>query len=77
MSAALNELTDKALLLPSDERAILAQRLWESIEDFTDPDIEQAWLRTAEKRWAEIEKGEVKCIPADQVIKKAKARLRK
>jgi len=54
MELALNELTDKALALPTDERAILAQRLWESVEGFADGTIEKEWLkscRTAMERY--------------------------
>ncbi len=77
MELALNELTDRALALPIDERAILAQRLWESIEDFVDTDVEEEWLKVTEQRWKDIEEERVQCIPAEEAMEKAKARLKK
>ncbi len=65
------------MALPPDERALLAQRLWDSLEDFVNPEIEQAWLEEAKKRWHEIEEGKVQCIPAEEVMKKARANLNK
>jgi putative addiction module component (TIGR02574 family) len=61
--------------LPIEARVVLAQKLWESIEGFVDPDIEEAWLKEAEKRWQDIETGRVTCIPADKAMEKAKTRL--
>jgi putative addiction module component (TIGR02574 family) len=77
MSTLLVELTDQALNLPLSERAILAQRLWESLDDFIDPDIEDAWIVEAEKRWQEIEQGKVECIPVEEVMNRVRSSLRK
>lgn len=76
MRTTLNEITDKALHLPIQERTILAQRLWESVEGFTDPEVERAWLDTAEKRWIEIEEEKVTCIPGSEAIEKARMNLK-
>ncbi len=77
MELALNELTDRALSLPIDDRTVLAQRLWESIEGFVDADVEAEWLNAAEQRWREIEEGRVQCIPAEEAMMKARSRLSK
>ena len=77
MELVLSELTDKALLLPVDERTVLAQRLWESVEGFVDTGVEEEWLNVAEQRWRDIEEGRVQCIPAEEAMKKARARLDK
>jgi putative addiction module component (TIGR02574 family) len=77
MGSLLTELTDQALNLPLSERAILAQRLWESLDDFIDPDIEEAWIVEAEKRWQEIEQGKVECIPVEEVMNRVRSSLRK
>ncbi len=66
---------DQVLTLQVDERAILAQRIWESIEHFLSPEVEQAWLEEAERRWREIEEGRVQCIPAAEAIKQARNSL--
>ena len=73
MSAAA--LVDQVFALSVDDRAILAHRIWESIEHFLSPAVEQAWLDEAERRWREIEAGEIQCIPAKDAIKLARMSL--
>lgn len=59
-----------------DDRVILAQQLWDSIEGFSDPNIEEEWLEKAEKRWEEIENGRVHCFPAAEAMLKARNSLK-
>lgn len=63
--------------LPPDERAALAHRIWDSLEGFVDAEIEKAWMDEAERRWQEIKEGKVNCIPAEEVMKRARAALKK
>lgn len=53
--------------LPEHARATLAGLLLESLEPPPDPDVEEAWMLEAERRWKEIESGEVKTIPWEEV----------
>ena len=69
-------LLEQVLTLQVDERAMVAQRIWESIEHFVSSDIEQAWFAEAEKRWYEIEEGKVQSIPAEEAMKQARSRIR-
>jgi putative addiction module component (TIGR02574 family) len=62
--------------LPPDERAALAYRIWDSLEGFSDADIEKAWMDEADRRWQEIKDGEVSCIPAEEAMKRARAAWR-
>lgn len=77
MSQMAMKLMEKILILPIDERIILAQRVWDSVEDFVNPEVENAWLDEAEKRWQEIEQRKVQCISAEKVMKKARISLKK
>ena len=77
MSTATMELTEKVLALPTDERVILAQCVWDSMEHFIDTDIEKAWMDEAERRWQEIKQGRVQCVLAEEVMKKVRASLNK
>jgi len=77
MNISTAELTKKVLSLSTEERIIIAQQIWESVEDFVTPDVEKEWLEESEKRWRDIEEGRVKCIPAEEVIQKVKASLKK
>lgn len=72
----LIEIEKVVMNLPIEERTFLAHRLLDSLEGFTDPEIEQAWLNEADRRWKEIENGKVQCIPAEEVIKHARAALK-
>lgn len=77
MMPVLKDITAKALTLPINERVTLVQSLWNSIEDYVTPNIEEEWLALAEKRWIEIEEGKVQCIPDKEAMTKARAYLKK
>jgi putative addiction module component (TIGR02574 family) len=77
MTTAILEITKQAMALPADERATLALQLWESVEDFVDPNVERAWSEEVEKRWAEIQNGIVECLPAEIVMQQARASLKR
>jgi putative addiction module component (TIGR02574 family) len=62
-------LLNQVLALEIDERAIFDQKIWESIEHFISPEVEEAWLTEAERRWQEIEEDRVKCISTEEAIK--------
>lgn len=50
----------------------------ENEEPLTDAElaeIEQAWVREAERRLAEIDRGEARLIPGDEVFERIRARL--
>lgn len=66
----------EALHLPALDRAKLAHKLLLSLEDMSEPEIEEAWLDEAERRAAEIDQGLVQLIPAEEVSRKARALLR-
>ena len=71
----LADLTKEALSLPVEDRVVLAQRVWESMEHFASDDVERAWTEEADRRWREIEEGKVQCQPADQVMTRARKSL--
>lgn len=73
----LTEIEKTILSLPPDERAALAYRILDSLEGFSDSEIEKAWMDEAERRWREIKGGKVRCMPAEEVLKRARAALKK
>ncbi len=77
MTAKLAATSPQLLELPFEERLYLAQKLWESVADFIEPGIEEAWMAVADRRWQEIKAGAVQCTPADQVFAKARASLKR
>ena len=59
MSTEMSKLKNKALELSADERALLAQHLWDSLGSFISPEIEREWFEAAKNRWQESEEGKV------------------
>ena len=71
-----DEILEKAMALPENERGALAEELIESLEPDDQDDIDPELMAVAERRLAELESGLVKAIPAEQVHARVKARLR-
>jgi len=71
----LTEVTNEPLALPVAERVVLAQRVWNSAEHFASSEIEKAWMDEAGRRWLEIEEGKAQCLPADEVMRRARESL--
>lgn len=74
----LAELKEKAAQLSEPERADLALALIESLDGpAEDPAlVEEAWRVEIERRVGEIERGEVKPIPGDEVFAEVRRRLK-
>ena len=75
MSSALAELKRKAAQLSENERAELALSLIESLDGETDTDVDEAWRIEVERRVAQIERGEVKLVPGDEVFARVRRKL--
>ena len=70
------ELERQLLELPADERARIARRLIESLDDPTDEAaIETAWNLEIKRRIEEMDRGEVEMIPAEEVFARIRERL--
>jgi Putative addiction module component len=63
-----NRLTAEILSLPSASRAILADKLIESLEFDMDTSIKSAWGSEAKKRRDEVRDGSVQVIPGDDAL---------
>ncbi len=75
MSNTLTDLKEKASRLSETERAELALSLIESLDGPAEPDVEEAWRIEIERRIGQIERGEVKLIPGDEVFARLRRRL--
>jgi putative addiction module component (TIGR02574 family) len=73
MSSRVRMLLEQALQLSESDRAKLALRLLDSIGESPE-DIERAWMEEAERRFAEIERGEVRTVSWTEVRKRVFAR---
>ena len=78
MSIMLAELKEKAAQLSEPERAELALAMIESLDGPPeDPTaVEEAWRIEIERRVGELDRGDVKPIPGDEVFAEVRRRLR-
>ena len=68
MDAAVEQITEEALALPSEARALLADRLVESLNPAEDGYIRQLWMKEALTRRDDIRSGRVQAIPDDEAL---------
>jgi putative addiction module component (TIGR02574 family) len=73
MKISVEMITDAALSLSSDARALLADRLSESLDPLVNIEVGAAWAEEALKRLNEIRSGQVKTIPAEQVLARVRS----
>ena len=75
MSKKLEKITQEAMQLDLEERALLAGTLLHSMDQPSESEIERLWLEEAERRLQAYREGKVKGIPAEQVFSKAIAEI--
>jgi hypothetical protein len=68
MHMTVEQIADEALAMPSEARALLADRLVESLDPAEDGYIRQLWMLEARRRVDEVRRGEVVPIPAEVAI---------
>jgi putative addiction module component (TIGR02574 family) len=76
MSAKSDSVRDEALSLPEAERARLAAELLASLDGEAEDGVEAAWAAEVEKRRAQVERGEARLVPWEQVKAEVKAALK-
>jgi Putative addiction module component len=65
---SIEQLTEELLSLPSGSRALLADKLVESLEFDTDSVIEAAWVTEAKRRRDEVRNGSVQTISGEEAL---------
>ena len=76
MSAKSESVRDEALKLPEAERARLASDLLASLDGEAEDGVEAAWAAEVERRKGEVERGEARLVPWEQVKAEVKAALK-
>ena len=72
MSAIFDELSSKAMSLSPLERARLADLMVESLDDAPLTEVDQAWIKLAQRRADEIRAGTAKTYSAEEVLSEAR-----
>lgn len=75
MSRSLAEITDEAMALSPESRALLAERLLGTLVLDDDFPISPAWQQEIAKREREIDDGTVQTVPAETVFREVRRSL--
>jgi putative addiction module component (TIGR02574 family) len=77
MSRSAAELLEDARQLPVDQRILLANWLWDSVDPGDDEtvEIEAAWGEEIKRRLDEIDTGAVELVPLEDVLSRMDARI--
>ncbi|MGM3307257.1 addiction module protein [Anabaena sp. WFMT] len=65
---SIEQITEELLALPSVSRALLAEKLVESLESDTDSTIQAIWITEAKKRRDQVRNGSVQTIPGEEAL---------
>ena len=68
MPMTIEQLEQEALALPSEARALLADRLVESLDAAAANRIDKLWATGAKRRRDEVRQGRVRTIPGKQAL---------
>jgi len=68
MSLTVEQIAEEALSLPSEARALLADRLVESLDPAEDGYIQQLWAAEACRRRDDVRSDRVQTIPGDVAL---------
>jgi putative addiction module component (TIGR02574 family) len=77
MAVPVEKLTEEVLALPADARALMADRLVESLDPLEDDGVRGAWAAEATRRRDEIRSGKVAAISGETAAEQVRALLRK
>lgn len=62
VSSSQQNVFDAALGLPENQRAVLAEQLWQSLNNTSQQQIADAWVVELRRRWDAVEKGTAKIV---------------
>ena len=72
----LEQVRQEAMELPESSRVLLAEDLLGSLTPSDQEQIEKLWSAEIERRLAAFDRGEAKPIPAEEVFRRIRSRLR-
>lgn len=76
MSTHFDDIERQARALPMKEKAALARLLIEELDQSVDADVEQLWIDEARRRYDSYLRGELKALPGDDVMARARDRIK-
>lgn len=76
MARTVQEIEAEIRTLAIADRDLLLRDLVADLDGVADREIEAAWLEEAQRRYDQLRSGTVQAVPADEVIRKARASLK-
>lgn len=67
MKSSAKEILGRALEMPENDRAAIAERLLASLDVKPDQNVEEAWQQEVQRRLSELDRGDVECVPWEGV----------
>jgi len=77
MAVTSNKVFEQALSLPADARISLVEELLISLNLPTQVEIDRLWAAEAERRVAQIDKGETDLIPGETVFNRIREKYKR
>ena len=77
MATVSDQVMDEVLSLPAEARISLVDKLLASLNLPTKPEIDREWAEEAERRVAQMDRGEVELIPGEEVFAKLRQKHRR
>jgi len=72
---SLKELEAEIKKLDLKDRALLAKWIVATLDELSEAEVEALWAEEAERRLEELEQGLVSEIPAEEVLRRARAAI--
>lgn len=75
MKQQTNELAQKALTLPVDERLALVRVFIESLREVSDVDVDRAWEKEISRRVSDLDAGKASTVSWKEIRERIAARI--
>ena len=75
MARAVKDIEKEIRALSAEEKIELLRTLIAELDMPADPNVERAWLETAQRRYRELVEGKVKGVPGPLVFERLRTRL--
>ena len=76
MASNFEKLERDVRALSSREKAVLTRMLIEDLDPTVDENVEEMWIEEAQRRYEAYRAGNLKAVPGDEAIRRARQRLK-
>ena len=76
MASNFEKLEREVRALSSREKAVLTRMLIEDLDPTVDENVEEMWIEEAQRRYEAYRAGNLKAVPGDEAIRRARQRLK-